>query len=115
MANVMDQLAARARVRVIKPGPSSDDRTMLCGEPMQKGFDEGGNEIHYFEIPAHQADYINSAFRKYKVTEPFLPGIDDATQAKLLEKPAAHHCPVEGCGKSFKTAAALQGHMSVHR
>ncbi len=111
MANVMDKLAARARVRVAKPAPGSDDRSNLCGEPMQKGFDKDGNEQHFFEIPAHQADYINKAFRKYIVSEPFIPGMDDVDDLKVLDKEFA--CTVEGCGKVFKREQDLKAHMKV--
>lgn len=115
--NIMDKLASRARVRVIKPSPGSDDRSKLCGEPLQKGFDEGGNVIEFFEIPAHQADYVNKAFRKYRVTEPFIPGVDEADMNKVLDKPPVEgefKCPVEGCGKTFATERALNGHKSAH-
>ena len=111
--NIMDKLAARARVKVIKPEPGSDDRTSLCGEPLEKGFDAEGNVEHFFTIPASQADYINSAFIHYKVTEPFIPGVDDATTLPVLDKEFA--CQVEGCGKSFKTLQALTAHGRAHQ
>ena len=118
MANVMDKLAARARVRVYKPGPGSDDRASLCGEPMQKDLDQDGKERHFFVIPAHQADYINSAFRKYTVSEPYLPGVDNEALLGTLDKPEItgdFTCPVEGCGKTFTTERALNGHKSAHK
>lgn len=110
--NIMEQLASRARVRVYKPTPGSDDRRSLCGEELQKGTDTDGNEAHFFVIPASQADYINQAFSEYRVSEPFIPGADDPDAAKLIDKEFI--CQEEGCGKSFKTAQALQGHKSVH-
>lgn len=114
--SIMDKLASRARVRVYKASPGADDRKQLCGENLQKGLDADGVEQHFFEVPAHQADYINKAFRHYRVSEPFIHGADDAALAKILEKP-----PVEGafkctvCAKTFDTERALNGHMSVHK
>jgi len=116
MSNVMDKLASRAKVRVYKPAPSSDDRSTLCGEPMQKDLGPDGVERHFFEIPAHQADYINSAFRKYTVSEPFLPGVDDTALLSTLDKPEAPSefaCHVEGCGKTFKREQDLKAHMKM--
>jgi hypothetical protein len=109
--NIMDALASRARVRVYKPAPNSDDRSSLCGEPLQKDFDKDGNERHFFEVPAHQGDYLNSAFRKYSVSEPFIPGVDSADDLKTLDKEFA--CQVEGCGKVFKRAQDLSAHMKM--
>ena len=114
--SIMDKLASRARVRVYKASPGADDRKQLCGENMQKGLDADGVMQHFFEIPAHQADYINKAFRHYRVSEPFIPGADDAALAKMLDKP-----PIDGvftcgtCGKSFDSERALNGHMSSHK
>jgi hypothetical protein len=105
--SIIDQLADRARVRVYKPFPGSDDRAAMCGEALQKGFDPEGNEAHFFVIPASQADYIGRAFRKYKVSEPFIPGADDPDKKFV--------CHVEGCGKEFNTANALQAHSLSHR
>lgn len=113
MSNVMDKLASRARVRVCKPYPGSDDRTILCGEPMQKDLDQDGKERHFFEVPAHQADYLNSAFRKYSVSEPYFPGVDDTSVLNTLEKPDAWVCTVEGCGKAFKREQDLKAHMKM--
>lgn len=116
MSNVMNKLASRARVRVYKPAPGSDDRASLCGEPMQKDIGPDGSTRHFFEIPAHQADYVNAAFRKYKVSEPFLPGVDDGAMQALLDKPeptAEFICQVEGCGKVFKREQDLKAHMKV--
>ena len=110
--NIMEQLASRARVRVYKPAPGSDDRKSLEGSKLQKGFDPEGNEAHFFVIGADRADYINRAFGKYRVSEPFIPGADDPDAVKLLDKEFI--CQEEGCGKVFKTAQALQGHKSVH-
>lgn len=114
MSNVMDKLASRARVRVYKPSPGSDDRTKLCGEPLQKDMDQEGKERHFFEVPAHQADYLNSAFRKYTVSEPFFPGVDNTELLGSMEKPAAEFtCTVEGCGKVFKREQDLKTHMKA--
>jgi len=112
----MDKLAARARVRVYKPAPGSDDRTALCGEKMQRDLGPDGRERHFFEVPAHQADYINSAFRKYTVSEPFLPGVDDTTLLAAMDKPeptSEFTCMVDGCGKTFKREQDLKAHMKV--
>lgn len=114
--SIMDKLASRARVRVYKASPGADDRKQLCGENVQRGLDAAGVEQHFFEVPAHQADYINKAFRHYKVSEPFIPGADDAALAKILDKPE----PETGfkcgeCGKVFETERALNGHMSIHK
>lgn len=113
MANVMDKLASRARVRVYKPAPGSEDRSTLCGEPMQRDMGPDGGERHFFEVPAHQADYINSAFRKYTVSEPFLPGVDDTALLATLDKPEEFACAVEGCGKTFKREQDLKTHMKA--
>lgn len=116
--NIMEKLANRARVRVYKPYPGSDDRRKLEGEPMQKGLDADGKEVHYFEIVAHRAQYINEAFRKYRVSEPFIPGVDDPDKVANLEKPEPEGefvCPEPGCGKSFKSQQALTAHSRAHK
>lgn len=113
MSNVMDKLASRAKVRVYKPAPSSDDRSTLCGEQMQKDLGPDGVERHFFEIPAHQADYINSAFRKYSVSEPFLPGVDDTALLSTLDKPVATEgfaCTHPGCDFVAKSDAGRISH-----
>lgn len=116
--NIMDKLANRARVRVYKPYPNSDDRKKLEGEPLQKGVGPDGKEVHFFEIVAHRAQYINEAFRKYRVSEPFIPGVDNPDDLSVMEKPepeGEYPCPVEGCGKSFKTLQALTAHSRAHK
>jgi len=83
---------------------------------MQKDLDQDGKERHFFVIPAHQADYINSAFRKYKVSEPYLPGVDNEALLGTLDKPepvTEFACQEEGCGKTFKREQDLKAHMKV--
>jgi hypothetical protein len=78
---VQDKMIERFKVKVIKTSP--DDRSSLCGEPMQK--DADGTQ--YFLIPGHQADYINRMFPNYQVSEPFIPGVDLESALEMQEKP----------------------------
>lgn len=115
--NIMEKLAGRARVRVYKPYPGSDDRKKLEGEPLQKGMKDG-KEVHFFEVGAHRAQYINEAFRKYTVSEPFIPGMDDPDSLDNLEKPepeGEHVCPEPGCGRTFGSLQALTAHSRKHK
>lgn len=84
--NIQDKMNERFRVRVFKPQPGFDDRHKLCGEKMQKDIKDG-QERHFFEIPAHLADYVNQSFRHYRVSDPFIPGVDDVALVGLMEKP----------------------------
>lgn len=115
--NIMEKLANRARVRVYKPFPGSDDRRKLEGQPMQKGQDANGKEVHFFVIGAHRAQYINEAFRKYRVSEPYIEGVDDPDKVANLEKPEPEGdfpCPEPGCGRVFKSLQALTAHSRAH-
>lgn len=122
MADIMEKLANRARVRVYKPAPNSDDRKKLEGEPLQKGVIKDTNgkdvEVHFFEIGAHRAQYINEAFRKYRVSEPFIPGMDDPDGVDIMGKPEPEGdfpCPEPGCGRVFKSQQALTAHSRSHK
>lgn len=64
--NITDDFLSKVKVRVDKKQP--DDRTSLCGEPVQT--DEEGRQ--FFIIPAHQADYIKDTFSYYEVGEQFI-------------------------------------------
>lgn len=83
---IQDQMNERFRVRVYKPFPHSDDRHSLEGERMKKEVVDG-EERHYFEISGARADYINRMFRHYKVSEPFIPGVDNTELLKITDKP----------------------------
>lgn len=110
--NIMEKLANRARVRVYKPFPGSDDRSSLEGELLQKENVGTPEERHFFEVGAHRADYINGAFRKYTVSEPFIPGVDNPDEvANLEKKPFA--CDYPGCDKSFGREQDLKAHKKV--
>ncbi len=67
MGKIAEKILAKAKVRVYKKTP--DDRISLCGEEMQ--IDENG--YAYFDIPAHQADYIKAVFPHYEVGEEYIP------------------------------------------
>ena len=62
---ISEKILSDVKVRVFKV--TEDDRTSLCGEPVKK--DKGKS---YFEIPAHQADYVKSLFAHYEVSEEFI-------------------------------------------
>ena len=87
MATTIDKLVDRFKVKVYRL--DDDSRTKLCGEPLTRmgskehDGDEGGD---YFIIPAHQADYINSMFPKYQISEPYIPGVD-TEKLIIKEKP----------------------------
>ena len=75
--NTIDKLVDRFKVKVYRE--EDDGRTKLCGEEYIRPEDnrhDGDSMGGYFIIPAHQADYINTMFAKYKVSEPFIPGVD---------------------------------------
>lgn len=93
--NIQDKMNERFKVRVYKPYPGSDDRLKLCGERMQKE-EVDGQERHFFEIPAHQADYINKTMRQYRVSDPFIPGVDNGALVGLMEKPKPEEIETEG-------------------
>jgi hypothetical protein len=107
--SILDKLAARARVRVYKSAPRSDDRATLCGEELQQGKNADGEDAEFWEIPAHQADYINGAFNQYTVSEPFIPGEEPTGN---IEKSFA--CTHEGCDFVAKSAFGLQTHARSH-
>ena len=67
MPKLTQEILNKVKVKVYKKTP--DDRTSLCGEPVQS--DENGRE--YFIIPSHQAEYISLVFRHYEVGEEFIP------------------------------------------
>ncbi|GEM_PF-3213508 len=67
MSKIAESVLSKVKVRFYKK--TEDDRTSLCGEPMQ--IDEKGRE--FFEIPAHQADYISKVFPHYEMGEEFIP------------------------------------------
>lgn len=81
----------RFRVKVYKPYAGSDDRKTLEGEKMQTETveDKDGKKVRkdFFIISAARADYINKMFKHYSVSEPFIPGVDDAKLVKLMNKP----------------------------
>lgn len=81
--NIQDKMMERFKVKVVKTVP--DDRNALCGEKVQIDTDE----TQYFIIPGHQADYINRAFPHYKVSDPFIPGVDLESALEFQEKPKA--------------------------
>lgn len=64
--SLTDEMLGKIKVKVYKKVP--DDRTSLCGEPVQ--VDDKGE---YFVIPAHQAEYIKQIFKQYEVGEEFIP------------------------------------------
>lgn len=76
-----EKMMDRFKVKVFKTSP--DDRLSLCGEKLK--VDETGQ--HYFIIPGHQADYINRCFPSYKVSEPYIPGVDLESALQIQEKP----------------------------
>ena len=59
----------RIKVKVVKQGP--DDRTTLCGEPMQEKKNTKGKMEQFFIIPAHQGEYIKRSFPMYDVSKEF--------------------------------------------
>ena len=61
-------LQARMKVKVVKD--VTDDRTSLCGEPMQTRKTANGVD-HFFIIPSHQATYVSRLFPHYSVSDPF--------------------------------------------
>ncbi|MFZ5989390.1 MAG: hypothetical protein ACOYWZ_20025 [Bacillota bacterium] len=63
MADVREDFERRLRVKVVKEVP--DDRTSLCGEPLQ---DDGKT----FIIPAHFANFVKENYPNYKVGKEFL-------------------------------------------
>lgn len=88
MSNIMDKITERFRVKVYKN--RADDRTSLCGEkiihpgtPLHDGDTKGA----YFVIPANHADFINTTYRHYSISEPYIPGIDDAKNLPKQAKP----------------------------
>ena len=83
---IQDKVNERFRVRVYKPYPNSDDRHSLEGEKL-KSETVDGEERLFFEISAARADYINRMFRHYKVSEPFIPGVDNTDLLKIADKP----------------------------
>lgn len=56
----------KLKVKVFLKTP--DDRSLLCGEPKQRG--EDGRE--FFVIPAHQGKYIGDTIPHYEVGEEFV-------------------------------------------
>lgn len=67
MSKIADKILNKVKVRVYKV--THDDRVSLCGEPVQT--DKEGRQ--YFDIPAHQADYIKAVFPQYEVGDEFMP------------------------------------------
>lgn len=80
---VQDKMMERFKVKVI--ANDVNGRNSLCGEPIQKGEDG----TLFFIIPGHQADYVNKCFPNYKVSEPFIPGVDIESALSFQEKPVA--------------------------
>lgn len=62
-----ERMLDKIKVKVYKK--VSDDRTLLCGEPVQT--DKRGE---FFVIPAHMADYIRAVFKQYEIDEEFVDG-----------------------------------------
>lgn len=60
-----EKMLSKVKVKVYKRIP--DDRTLLCGEPVQT--DKRGE---FFVIPAHMADYVRAVFKQYDVDEEFI-------------------------------------------
>lgn len=77
-----DKMMERFRVKVVKAAP--DDRLSLCGEKLKVADGE-----HFFIIPGHQSDYINKTFPHYRVSEPFIPGVDIDAALSFQNKPVA--------------------------
>lgn len=59
----INAIANKTKVRICKPADNPDDRVSLCGAPVQK--DEEGR--HFFEIPAHQAEYQIKLHPHYEI------------------------------------------------
>lgn len=106
--SILDKLAARAKVRVFKSAPRSDDRKTLCGEELKQGVAVDGKATEFWEIPAHQADYINGAFNQYTVSEPYIPGEEPTG---TMDKETA--CPFPGCDFVAKSEAGLSAHTRI--
>lgn len=65
--NISDKIAARIKVACYKPADNPDNRTSMCGEPMQ--IDEDGRE--FFVIPSHAAELHKKLFPTYEFGEEF--------------------------------------------
>lgn len=63
--NLAQKMLSTLKVKVYKK--MHDDRTLLCGEPMQTN-----KKGDFFVIPAHMADYVKAVFQQYEVTEEFV-------------------------------------------
>lgn len=59
----INAIANRTKVRIFKPADNPDDRVSLAGAPVQH--DENGR--HFFEIPAHQAEYQAQLHPHYEI------------------------------------------------
>lgn len=69
----------RMKVKVYKPQDNLDDRSSLCGSPVQS--DDEGNQ--FFIIPASQADYQSKLHPHYIFGEAFL---DESTPVPERKK-----------------------------
>ena len=108
---VQDKMMERFKVKVIKS--VDDGRNAICGEPIEP--DGEGNQVAI--IPGHQADYINKSFPAYKVSDPYIPGVDLESTLAIQPKPEADEiedftCPE--CGKVCANAAGLAAHQRSH-
>ena len=65
--SISDKIQARIKVAAYKPEKNPDNRTSLCGEPMQ--VDEDGRE--FFIIPGHCAEHHKKLFPSYEFSEEF--------------------------------------------
>lgn len=79
-SKIADKILGKVKVKVYKK--VEDDRTSLCGEPLQ--IDEQGRK--YFEIPAHQADYIASVFPHYEMGDEYIPSEENIDNREVKKK-----------------------------
>jgi hypothetical protein len=91
MANAMEKIQDKFRVRVIKK--EDDTRISVAGEkfirpghPDHDGTELDGKPAEYAVIPAHHADHIAANNKQYVYSDPFIPETPKERDASPDEK-----------------------------
>lgn len=86
---IMQKMLNRFRLKITKL--EEDGRKSFRGEefinprnPDHDGTEIDGVKVSYVVVPAHEPEYLKNICKsmKYRVSEPFIPGVDEVAEVK---------------------------------